>query len=675
MLTKSPFLKSFFFLIIFLILPFQIFSQEEFYVMPMPREIKRLPGKFVICEDFGIKISGPISKRVIKAKEKFLSRLSRRTGIFFSLYPKKFSLNLYYRKTIKLSPFMDESYTLKINENKIEIISETDIGILRGLETFLQLLENNGKVYFFPAVEIKDYPRFPWRGLLIDVSRHFMPVEVIKRNLDAMASVKLNVLHLHLTDDQGFRIECKTFPRLHKIASDNKYYTQSQMKEIIKYADERGIRIIPEFDIPGHTTSWIVAYPGLGSLPVSYKMERFYGVKDPVLDPSKKSVYKFLDKFFREMAKLFPDPYIHIGGDEVTGKHWNENKEIQRFMKKHNIKDNKELQAYFNKKIYKILKKHHKKMIGWDEILEPYMPKDIIIQCWRGKETLYKTAKMGYYTILSNGYYLDLLLPASTHYLNDPIPENTDLTETEKGKILGGEATMWAELVNSENIDSRIWPRTAVIAERLWSSSGIKDISNMYKRLEKINLYFEDLGVCHIKNQEMMLRRLCNSKDISVLKEFIGIVEPVKYYNRHKSRPYTIFSPLSRVVDAAIPDPSFPRYFNELVNDYLKTDNKDLENKILGILTKWRKLHNKLTQLNSNSPLLKEILPLSFNLSKISELGIEAIEMKNEGKIPEQKWLSEAISILKIAKEPHAELELAVVHSIEKIIRSFFCKN
>ncbi len=484
-----------------------------------------------------------------------------------------------------------------------------------------------------------------------------------------------NVLHLHLTDDQGFRIECKTFPRLHRVASDNNYYTQAQMKEIIKYADERGIRVIPEFDIPGHTTSWIVAYLGLASLPMTYRMERTYGVKDPALDPSNKSVYKFLDKFFKEMAKLFPDSYFHIGGDEVNGKHWNKSKKIQKFIKKHKLKNNKELQAYFNKKILKLLKKYHKKMIGWDEILEPNMPKDIIIQCWRGKETLYDTAKMGYYTILSNGYYLDLFLPASTHYLNDPIPENTNLTEAEKRRILGGEAAMWAELVNFENIDSRIWPRTAVIAERLWSSSDIKDISNMYKRLEKISLYLEDLGVCHIKNQEMMLRRLCNSHDISILKEFINVIEPVKYYTRHKSIPYTVFSPLSRVVDAAIPDPAFSRYFSELVDDYIKTGNKDFENKVLKILIKWEGIHNKLTELSSNSPILTEILPLSLNLSTVSELGIQAIKMKIQGETPEPQWLNNAICALKRAKKPHAELELAVISPIEKIIKSLINSN
>jgi hexosaminidase len=254
--------------------------------------------------------------------------------------------------------------------------------------------------------------------------------------------------------------------------------------------------------------------------------------------------------------------------------------------------------------------------------------------------------------------------------LNDPIPEQIELFDSEKKRILGGEAAMWSELVNAENIDSRIWPRTAVIAERLWSSSDLKDISNMYKRLEKLSLYLDSLGACHIKNQEMMLRRLCNSREISILKEFIRVVEPVKYYSRHKSRPYTIFSPLSRVVDAAIPDPSFPRYFAGLVDNYLQTNDKGLENKILEILMRWKGLHSRLLQLSSNSPVLKEILPLSNNLSKISEICIKAIKMKNRGETMDIHWLQEAINALETAKQPYAELELIVVDSIEKIIKS-----
>jgi hexosaminidase len=242
----------------------------------------------------------------------------------------------------------DESYTLEVSERQVVINAPTVVGALRGLETFLQLLSGDASGYYIPEARIRDTPRFPWRGLLIDVGRHWQPVEVIKRNLDGMAAVKLNVLHLHLTEDQGFRIESKTFPRLHQMGSDGLYYTQEQIRELIAYARERGIRIVPEFDIPGHSTSWFAGHPELASAPGPYQIERRFGVHDPSMDPTREETYKFLDKFLGEMAALFPDAYLHIGGDEVTGKHWRLNPQIQAFITKNNLKDKHGLQAYFN---------------------------------------------------------------------------------------------------------------------------------------------------------------------------------------------------------------------------------------------------------------------------------------------------------------------------------------
>lgn len=642
----------------------------EVNLMPLPEKVELLQGKFYISSDFGIKIQGPYSPRVKAAEKRFMHRLAGRTGIFFILKPENPSLKIIYKKTIKLAPIMDEYYTLKIDSSGISLQANTDIGILRGLETLLQLLSNDGKKYYFPAVEIKDKPRFPWRGLLIDVVRHFMPVEVLKRNIDAMAAVKMNVLHLHLTDDQGFRIECKTFPRLHLVASDGKYYTQEEMRELIRYANLRGIRIVPEFDIPGHTTSWIVAYPGLASLPGPYQMERTYGVKNPVMDPSNKRVYKFLKKFFKEMGKLFPDPYIHIGGDEVNGVQWKASKKIAKFMKKHKIKDFHQLQAYFNLKITKILKKYGKKMVGWDEILNPDMPRDTVIQSWRGKKSLYEAAKKGYYTILSNGYYIDLCQPTYYHYLNDPVPDSVKLTPQERKRILGGEATMWSEIISPETIDSRIWPRTAAIAERLWSAGNVRDVDDMYRRLEIISQQLEELGLTHIKNQDMMLRRLAGYKDISPLKVFINTVEPVKFYERHNFRTYTIFSPLTRVVDASVPDPALPRKFGKLVEKYLKTKDKQTEKEIVKLLTLWKNNHSALLKLINVSPVLKEIVPISENLSRISALGLEALAMKDSGKKPDEEWITKAKQALEKAKKPCAELELLIVEPVEKLIFS-----
>src|SRR5438045_4247746 len=227
------------------------------------------------------------------------------------------------------------------------------------------------------------------------------------------------------------------------MGSDVFMFSHEQVREIIAYARDRGIRVMPEFDIPGHSTSWLVGYPEIGSAPGPYTTERGAGIFEPALDPTREQTYKFLDGFLGEMAGLFPDEYMHIGGDENEGKQWDRNPQIQAFMKEKGIKDNHALQAYFNQRILKILQKHHKKMIGWDEILHPDLPQDIVIQSWRGPKSLAEAARQGYDGILSAGYYIDLMYPAWQHYKNDPVAADTTLSEKELTHILGGEATMW----------------------------------------------------------------------------------------------------------------------------------------------------------------------------------------------------------------------------------------
>ena len=236
---------------------------------------------------------------------------------------------------------------------------------------------------------------------MIDVSRHFQPVEVIKRTLDGMAAVKLNVFHWHLSDDQGFRIESKAFPKLTGMGSDGLFYTQDQAREVIAYARERGIRVVPEFDIPGHALSWMVGYPELASgtgpdYGGPYQVERQYGIFDPVMDPTRESTYKFLDLFIGEMAEIFPDPFMHVGGDENNGVQWKANPRIQEFMKDARFEGHRGAADLFQPAAAPDLKKHGKTMVGWDEIFAPGLSKDAVIQSWRGFDSLAATAKAGY---------------------------------------------------------------------------------------------------------------------------------------------------------------------------------------------------------------------------------------------------------------------------------------
>lgn len=652
-------------------------------LMPMPARIELTDGKFRLTDTFKIAIAGKPDKRLHAGATRILWRLAGRTGLFL---PQGFlrsdervdspGMIINCERSGRVQFGEDESYALTISASRIVLVANTDLGALRGLETFLQLLSVDEQGYFFPGAKIEDGPRFPWRGLMIDASRHFMPVEVIKRNLDGMAAVKMNVFHWHLSDDQGFRVESKVFPKLHELGSDGFYYTQVQLREIIAYAEERGIRVVPEFDVPGHATSWLVAYPELGSAPGPYQSEKDWGIFYPVLNPVKKFTYEFLDKLFGEMAALFPDTYFHIGGDEIEhgdyheAKHWNENPEIQAFKKKNNIPDNAALQAYFNSRVLKILTKHGKIMVGWDEILHESMPINIVIQSWRGRDSMIKAAQMGYQSILSNGYYIDLIQPSDFHYLNDPLPADTPLSPEQQKKILGGETTMWAEFVSPETIDSRIWPRAAAIAERLWSPRQVNDSDDMYRRLESINLQLEEHGLTHEKNCGMMLRRLTRGNDIAALKNFVDVIEPVKIYNRNRLRPHTSYSPLTRVVDASRPDAPIARNFCKLVKRYLENENDDHDRarQIKSWLVLWKENHAELVKIIKFSPVLAEIESLSRDLSEIATIGLEALTMLKAHQQAPETWKQEKLAVLAKAKEPRGQAELMVISAIEELV-------
>src|SRR5262245_33404407 len=391
--------KKRFVIILLLLCVFRVPAQQpdavqsmnyQHHLMPVPSEVRFQAGRLKLDASFAVAVDGFCDARLQSAIFRATRRLEGRTGFEFSRTSandtQSAALLVQCKEAGSTVPSVkeDESYSLEVTDKQAVLKAQTVVGVLRGLETFLQLLEGDRAGYFIPAVSIQDKPRFPWRGLLIDVGRHYEPMEVLKRNLDGMAAVKLNVLHWHLTEDQGFRIESKRYPRLHQMGSDGLYYTQEQVREIIAYARERGIRVMPEFDMPGHATSWLVGHPEFGSAPGPYTIERRAGIFDPALDPTREEVYKFLEGFFTEMAALFPDEYMHIGGDENEGHQWNKNPQIQAYMKANNIKDNHALQAYFNQRISKIFQKLGKRMIGWDEILHPDLPKTTVIHSWRG---------------------------------------------------------------------------------------------------------------------------------------------------------------------------------------------------------------------------------------------------------------------------------------------------
>lgn len=645
-------------------------------LMPVPAVLQFNQGRMPVSKSFTVGAKGHVDDRLRAYVDRVTRRLEGRTGMEFqrglSNDASTASLVIETQAPGKAVPAVDEdeSYSLTVSDKQAMLTAPTVVGAMRGLETFLQLLDSDRDGYFIPAIQIQDKPRFPWRGLLIDVGRHYQPMDVLKRNLDGMAAVKLNVLHWHLTEDQGFRVESKKFPKLHGMGSDGLFFTQDQIREIIAYARDRGIRVVPEFDMPGHATSWLVGHPELGSAPGPYKIERNPGIFDPSLDPTREEVYKFLDKFLGEMAGLFPDAYMHIGGDENTGKQWRLNPQIQAFMLKNGMKDNHALQTYFNQRLLKILKKHNKTMMGWDEIFQPDLPKDIVIQSWRGQKALAEAARKGYNSILSNGYYIDLIQPTSKHYVVDPLPADSTLTAEEAAHVLGGEATMWAEWVTSETIDSRIWSRTAAIAERFWSPRSVNDVDDMYRRLAVIDVQLEELGLTHRKNGAMMLRRLVGRDEIAPLQTLVSLVEPVKDYRRHQQRPQTMLSPLTGLVDAARPDSAAAREFSKMILALL-SDAPHFEahsSRIQKTLTEWRDAGTEAAAMIDKAPALHEARPLARDLSEMGTAGLEALAYLSKGVAPSAEWRDAKLALLDEAAKPKAALEFPMITSMRQLI-------
>jgi hexosaminidase len=654
----------------------EMMATGQLKLMPVPASVQMQAGRLPVTSSFNVAVKGYSDDRLRGGIARALRRLAGRTVLSLPAEPatdeSTATLVVQCERAGDAVPSLNENenYSLAVTDKQARLSAPTVVGALRGLETFLQLLQGDRDGYYIPGVQIQDQPRFPWRGLLIDVGRHYEPMEVLRRNLDAMAAVKLNVFHWHLTEDQGFRVESRKLPKLHTLGSDGLFYTQEQVREIIAYARDRGIRVMPEFDIPGHSTSWLVAYPEIGSAPGPYRIERGAGIFEPALDPSREQTYKLLDTFLGEMAALFPDAYMHIGGDENEGKQWDRNPQIQAFMKEKGLKDNHALQAYFNQRILKILQKHGKKMIGWEEILHPDLPKDAVIQSWRGPESLAAAAKQGYNGILSAGYYIDLIFPASQHYLADPIPQNSTLTAEEARHILGGEATMWGEWVSPETIDSRIWPRTAAIAERLWSPRDVSDVDDMYRRLPVISRQLEELGLTHEKNYGMLLRRLAGSDDTGPLRTLASIIEPVKQYRRYQMRPQTMLSPLTGLVDAARPDSEAARRFTTNVDAFLSDAPRfalyrpDLER----TLVEWQTAGRALGPIIDRSPALQEARPLANNLSAIAAAGLEAIAHLSAGDAVTTEWRDAQLAKLDEAARPSAALEFVVITSVRKLV-------
>lgn len=707
-------------------------------VLPYPATLTHQEGYFDLQHGLQITLSHQTPMLQAAAK-RFNKRLQQQTPFTIptnSTQSLRLVLLAEPSAEIAPSPNMLEQYQLDISQSEIVLSAPAETGILRGLETLLQLVEQ-GKVN---ALSIKDQPRFRWRGLLLDPARRFLPLPVLKRKVDIMAATKLNVLHLHLTDDQGWRFESQRFPRLQQIGGVDGFYSQEQLRQLVNYAAERGIRVVPEIDLPGHTTALGAAYPEFMSQPGPNQPEIHWGVHPAVVDPTNEQLYPFLEQLLAEVAAVFPDPYIHIGGDEVLSDHWLATPHIVAFMQQQQLADTAALQAYFNRRLQQILQRLNRTMIGWDEVLDSNLPTSVLIQSWRGTESLYHAAAAGHQAILSTGYYLDQPQFAAYHYRNDPLPreipaldlsdlrywsawqfsfdrvrgaaiagqllllnfadgtvkgvikfnerspqllpeiqQNADhftfqvdswmgpllarvvlnatlsgqlvvgnapytvtghaialqqtasvplpfdlptpaITERIRENILGGEITLWGELVTADNIDIRLWPNGFAVAERLWSTAAMTDEQNLQQRMQLLMQQLTDSGSLYYQQQQNAGFRAIAEAYTEQLATIAQVLEPAHYYHRlHEKSAANLYhqnAPLNRLVDYLPAENQQLRQFSQHVTDWLSHSGDTVFHQLIAQLQQWQTSSLTLIKVANSD----EAKPLSEYLGELRQI-------------------------------------------------------
>ncbi|MFT8560369.1 MAG: family 20 glycosylhydrolase, partial [Acetobacter sp.] len=405
-------------------------------VMPAPAVLQASGAAFALPQSLTLHWNSPPTPLLLRAVERLRTRLGILAGspIVFTQAPPPpdgLVLNISTPRDITFpSPTMREGYTLDVAPTGITLNAQGVAGVLHGLTSLSQLVRQERDGPVLAQAHIEDTPRFAWRGLMLDTSRHFMPLPDLLRQLDAMEMVKLNVLHIHLSDGAAFRVESRAFPRLHTLGSHGQYYTQEQVRQLVREAADRGIRVVPEFDTPGHSYAMLLAYPRYAANAPLNTTDRAE-INRAALDPTNPATLSFVNAVYAEMASLFPDPVFHIGGDEVVAKQWAQSPHIAAYMKQHHIASVAALQADYTRHVAHALRQRGKTVMGWDEVQEADIPPDTIIESWRGPAHTAQATAAGHDTVISGPYYLDRLLPASAYYTTDPLDMRKDAAEAQ----------------------------------------------------------------------------------------------------------------------------------------------------------------------------------------------------------------------------------------------------
>ncbi|HEY4967670.1 MAG TPA: family 20 glycosylhydrolase [Puia sp.] len=585
-------------LVLFTLSAFISFSQKkdkEISVIPEPVSLVSGNGYFKIPETIFLSI--PNLPELKQTTETALGKLTMTGKKVAVNHAADASIRCVLNKTEDktLGP---EGYRLSVKQSGILISANKPAGIFYGLQTLWQLMPQeidsktkvNGVSWQVPVVEITDYPRFGWRGLMFDVARHFFTVKDVEDFIDLMVQYKLNLLHMHLTDDEGWRVEIKSLPRLTSVGAWNVkregyfgtfatipadeprtyggFYTQDDIRTLVKYAQDRFVNILPEVDVPGHSMSAIVAYPDLSCTAGSEKYHVVSGEKfmdwpgpvaleDNTLCPANEKVYTFLDAVFTEIAALFPFPYIHVGGDECAKNFWEKSDQIKQLMAKENLKTMEEVQSYFEKRVEKIVESKGKKLIGWDEILEGGLAPNALVMSWRGIKGGINAAKMGHQVVMSptTYVYLDYMqgdaisephvyatLRLNKTYEFEPVPEGVD-----SKFILGGQANLWTEQVyNTRHLQYMLWPRTLAVAECVWSP---KESKNWKRFAEKVEYNFRRMDLQNVKYAKTLFDPIFqvgkDSRDsllITLSTEIEGLTIHYSFDNSHPDNFYPVYS-------------------------------------------------------------------------------------------------------------------------------------
>jgi hexosaminidase len=647
-------------------------------LLPLPQKIELQTGFFSTDSTIRVFAIGAQNSKIQKAIDRFFVRFSKKTFLPIKYAQSAEKAQIIVRSDAKnLAP---EAYEISIS-NQINIRASSSIGVMHALESLIQLAEKTQNGVRFAQVRIEDWPRFPWRGMMVDVARHFIPMDVMKRNVDAMATSKMNILHLHLTDDEGFRIESKRWPKLHQMGSKGKYYTQAEMHEFITYCADRGIEVYPEFDLPGHSQSWFAGYPELAAekkvyepglrfknkgdqpLTVAAVMQMMNSSPLPTIDPTQEFTYQFLEEFLKEMKGIFPHGKVHIGVDESNGVAWKNNPSIVRFMAKNKIKDVHALQDYFASRMIKINQKLGFQTIAWEEAFNEHTDKNLIVQLWKpggmmgaGLE-VDKVTTQGNKAIVSRGFYLDTFLPAYVHYLNDPM-----LKVETSAKLLGGEAAIWTEIADEFNFENRVWPRAAAIAERLWSSQSTQNIDDLYRRLIPFSHQLSWNGLAHLKSANTLLDEYANGSQGSA-NELLSILSPIKGYRRLMTRMLspqkTQVENINQLADILPVDSEKKWAFREKVSEYLSSHSEVSKVQIMGTLLAWKNIQLIENQLGNTFQLKNHAQNISTISGKVLEL------MQNEHSVDKDALLKQ-ISLTK--KVQDHDVELAVLEELEALV-------